>query len=60
MALARDFARRAKGLLVELAEISLECAQLVIASDAKGVPVLPAWFMGDIARDLPRLVAARA
>lgn len=56
----RRFALRAKGLLVELAEISLECAQLVIAADEDGVPVLPAWFLVEVTRDLPRLVAARA
>lgn len=55
----RDFAMRAKGLLVELAEISLECAQLVVAADAEGRPVLPAWFLVEVTRDLPRLVAAR-
>ncbi|WP_203903646.1 ATP-binding protein [Virgisporangium aliadipatigenens] len=55
----REFARRAKSLLVELAEISLECAQLVIASDDDGMPVLPGWFLLDVSRDLPRLVAAR-
>jgi hypothetical protein len=56
----RNFAVRAKGLLVELAEISLECAQLVIATDGDGMPVLPAWFLVEVSRDLPRLVAARA
>jgi len=55
----RVFAHRAKALLIELAQISLECAQLVIANDEHGVAVLPAWFMVDIGRDLPRLVAAR-
>ena len=55
----RTFAHRAKGLLVELAEISLECAQLVIATDEHGASVLPAWFMIDVGRDLPRLVATR-
>jgi hypothetical protein len=55
----RTFAHRAKALLVELAEISLECAQLVIATDEHGASVLPAWFMIDIGRDLPRLVAGR-
>ncbi|GAA1606811.1 ATP-binding protein [Catellatospora bangladeshensis] len=55
----REFALRAKGLLVELAEISLECAQLVVAADAEGKPVLPAWFLVEVTRDLPRLVAAR-
>lgn len=56
----RNFALRAKGLLVELAEISLECAQLVVATDDDGMPVLPAWFLVEVTRDLPRLVAARA
>jgi hypothetical protein len=55
----RRFAVRAKGLLVELAEISLECAQLVIAADDDGTPVLPGWFLVEVSRDLPRLVAAR-
>ena len=54
------FALRAKGLLVELAEISLECAQLVVATDDDGMPVLPGWFLVEVSRDLPRLVAARA
>ena len=55
----RRFAHRAKGLLVELAELSLECGQLVIAADGNGAPVLPAWFLVEVSRDLPRLVAAR-
>jgi hypothetical protein len=56
----RQFAHRSKALLVELAELSLECAQLVIADDGDGAPVLPAWFLVEVGRDLPRLVAARA
>lgn len=55
----RQFAHRAKALLIELAEISLECAQLVIATDDNGTPVLPSWFLVEVSRDLPRLVAAR-
>ena len=55
----RQFAHRAKGLLVELSEISLECGQLVIASDTEGAPVLPSWFLVEVTRDLPRLVTAR-
>ncbi|GAA1599354.1 MoxR family ATPase [Kribbella sancticallisti] len=57
---ARQLAHRGKSLLVELAEISLEIAQLVIASDEDGRPVLPGWFLVEVTRDLPRLVAARA
>ncbi|MDQ0687506.1 hypothetical protein QF032_006550 [Streptomyces achromogenes] len=56
---ARQIAYRAKSLLVRLAEISVEVAQTVIASDADGNPVLPAWFLVEAARDMPRLVEAR-
>ncbi len=56
---ARQLAHRGKALLVELAEISLEVAQIVIASDENGRPVLPGWFLVEVTRDLPRLVAAR-
>ncbi|MFI5808336.1 ATP-binding protein [Streptomyces sp. NPDC051561] len=52
-------AYRAKSLLVQLAEISVEVAQTVIAEDADGQPVLPAWFLVEAARDMPRLVEAR-
>jgi hypothetical protein len=55
----RDIAHRSKGLLVRLAEISVEVAQTVIADDADGQPVLPAWFLVEAARDMPRLVEAR-
>ncbi|WP_066946109.1 ATP-binding protein [Microtetraspora fusca] len=56
----RQLAYRAKTLLVELAEISLECAQLVIATGDDGAPVLPSWFLVEVSRDLPRLAAARS
>lgn len=59
-------AHRAKALLTELAEISLEAAQTVVAAaqpdvaeDGSGAQ-LPAWFMIEVVRDLPRLAAARA
>lgn len=55
----RQTAFRAKSLLVQLAEISVEVAQSVIASDLDGNPVLPAWFLVEAARDMPRLVEAR-
>jgi hypothetical protein len=55
----RVFAHRAKSLLVDLAEISLECAQLVIATDDRDESPLPTWFMVEVGRDLPRLVARR-
>ena len=56
----RSFAARAKVMLVEIAEISLEYAQIVVAADDDGMPVLPGWFLIEVSRDLPRLVAARA
>ncbi|KQV05482.1 MULTISPECIES: ATP-binding protein [unclassified Kitasatospora] len=55
----RQTAFRAKSLLVQLAEISVEVAQTVIADGPDGNPVLPAWFLIEAARDLPRLVEAR-
>jgi MoxR-like ATPase len=55
----RQTAYRAQSLLVQLAEISVEVAQTVIADDEDGNPVLPAWFLVEAARDMPRLVEAR-
>ncbi len=50
----RDLTHRAKALLKDLAAISLEMAQMVVArSDGEG---LPDWFMVEVVRDLPRLV----
>ncbi|MFC3896806.1 AAA family ATPase [Lentzea rhizosphaerae] len=59
-AAGKHLAHRGKALLLELAELSLEIAQMVIAADDDGNPVLPAWFLVEVTRDLPRLVAARA
>jgi hypothetical protein len=53
---ARLLAHRGKALLVQLAEIS----QIVITTDDDGNAVLPSWFLVEVTRDLPRLVAARA
>ena len=53
----KELAHRAKALIRELAAISLEMAQMVVAEhDGE---TLPGWFMVDLARDLPRLVAAK-
>lgn len=50
----KELAIRAKGLLKELAAISLEIAQMVVAeTDADNA--LPNWFLVEIVRDLPRL-----
>jgi len=59
-AAGKQLTHRGKALLLELAELSLEIAQMVIAADDDGNPVLPAWFLVEVTRDLPRLVAARA
>lgn len=55
-----ELAHRAKWLLIELAGISLECAQLVVAADADGAPALPVWFLVEVGRDVPGLAASRA
>jgi len=44
---------RSKSLLKDLAQISLEMAQIVVAED-EGT-TLPAWYMIEVVRDLPRL-----
>jgi MoxR-like ATPase len=60
---AVQLAHRAKALLTELAEISVEAAQLVVAGAQDGVNEdgsdarLPSWFMVEVVRDLPRLAA---
>ena len=63
---ATELAHRSKALLTELAEISLEAAQLVVAGAQADVEEdgsqaqLPGWFLVEVVRDLPRLAAARA
>lgn len=49
---------RSKGMLKDLAQISLEMAQVVVAED--GGQTLPAWYMIEVVRDLPRLVERQA
>jgi MoxR-like ATPase len=51
----KDLAFHSKALLKELASISLEMAQMVVSTQNEE-EVLPAWFMVEIVRDLPRLV----
>jgi hypothetical protein len=48
-------AHRAKALLKDLAALSLEIAQMVVAEQDNG-STLPSWLMVEIVRDLPRLV----
>lgn len=59
-----QLAHRSKALLTELADISVEIAQVVVSapgvdadgSDGEG---LPNWFFTEVVRDVPRLVKAR-
>ncbi len=53
----KELAHRGKALIKELSTISFEMAQLVAA--AENGEQLPAWFMVEIVRDLPRLVEKR-
>ena len=53
---AQYMAHRAKALMKELSAINNEIAQMVI-STAEGEK-LPAWFMVEVVRDLPRLVTS--
>lgn len=48
---------RAKELLIELAEISLEIAQMTITPE--GGTDLPNWFVVEAAKDIPRLLRKR-
>lgn len=50
----QEMAHRGKALLKDLAVISLEMAQMVVAEEVG--ETLPGWFMAEVVRDLPRLV----
>jgi MoxR-like ATPase len=52
---ARELAFRAKALIKELAQISLEMAQIAVGAN-DDADVLPQWFLVEIVRDLPRLM----
>ncbi|QSQ25684.1 AAA family ATPase [Pyxidicoccus parkwayensis] len=53
----RELAHRAKALIKDLAALSFEMAQMVVArQDGQG---LPDWFLMEVVRDLPRLVEKR-
>lgn len=54
---AQDLAFRAKALIRDLANISLEIAQMAVASDEDSH--LPDWFVVEVIRDLPRLAAKK-
>jgi hypothetical protein len=54
---AKALSFRSKALLKELASISLEIAQMVVADDDN--EALPGWFMVEVVRDLPRLAVKK-
>jgi len=54
---AQDLAFRAKALMRDLANISLEIAQMTVSSEDGDA--LPDWFVVEIIRDLPRLAAKK-
>ncbi len=56
----KDLAFQAKALLIQLARINFEIAQLVVSDEDGSGQKLPDWFMVDIARDLPRIVARQS
>jgi len=54
---SRPLSERAKTMIKELADISLEIAQIVITPEDDNQ--LPDWYLVEIVRDLPRLAAKR-
>ena len=55
----QELAIRAKDMLRDLARISVEIAQSVMSEDEAGQR-LPAWFLVEVARDLPRLAGRQS
>lgn len=54
----RELAHRGKALIKDVAQVSLEVVQMMVAEAEDGsAPVLPAWFLVELVRDLPRLAA---
>ena len=49
-------ANRAKDLLIDLAGISLEIAQMAVTSDDEQEEALPGWFLLEASRDIPGLM----
>lgn len=56
---AKKLALRAKELIVSLARISTELAQIIVAETESGA-ALPAWYVVELAKALPRLAAQRS
>jgi hypothetical protein len=54
---AQTLSFRAKALLKDLANLSLEIAQMAVVND--GESALPEWFLAEAVRDLPRLAVKK-
>ncbi|MCL2538730.1 MAG: MoxR family ATPase [Oscillospiraceae bacterium] len=54
---SQDLAFRAKSLIKDLANISLEIAQMTVSTEEDSA--LPDWFVVEVIRDLPRLAAKK-
>ncbi len=54
----RDLANRSKDLIISLARISTELAQLIVTETESGAS-LPGWYTLELTRALPRLAAKR-
>ncbi len=55
---AGELTYRSKALIKQLATISFEIAQLVVANDDEVLEPLPNWYLVEVARDLPRIVVS--
>lgn len=55
----KDLAYRSMTLLRQLATISLEMAQMVVAKEEDDIHALPDWFLVDVVRNMPRLVRVK-
>jgi len=53
---AKELAHKAKALIKDLSELNVEIAQVVVSKQDDGSG-LPGWFIQEIIRDLPRLLA---
>jgi MoxR-like ATPase len=52
----RELVQQAKRLLVDLCDINVEMATLMVAEETgEGARSLPSWFLVEVVRDLPRL-----
>lgn len=54
----RELAHRAKDMIISLARISTELAQMLVSETESGA-ALPAWYVLELARALPRLAGKR-